>query len=901
MADIPTALSRALEAAFRNELGAMAAIWHADSEALRSLLRQRAERVLNKLPVGRQDRSTQRRATLAFRLLELEADAFDPRLDPVLGCALEFVTTEHARQFGAELLGALDLLPQERRARLRTTLAPNAFMPPQTFSALPVEAFFPGLEPEIAAHLHATLIAGLAGRTAGDVPVAALIEAICRITGLTELPDPYEPPLRRYLAEFLRNRSQYQWYHLNGLYEATLRYLPTPRLEALLLSLEASPWEFFHLCPTPPIFDRIASDLALPGTPAHGEHVMKGLVRFGAAIVPLLVEHLPSGRAMRRLPLHRLVIASATDDQLDLLLPLYRDLDEAWDRDDLLSRLRRAPIPPLAHALHQTRPDLDDPTRQALAQLIAWRARHEDVTALIDAMAPEDDITRAALADARRHLATPPAVISPEALCLFVGAEVPDDLTESIELAQLRALYATLPHDTTYPTPAELPLRYVASEQTHQYHVQGRYHAIDTALAALTRHPEGAVLAWAWVTSHPAAQVTNTLGMALHTLGATAMEVTARRLLEAPLPTAPETTLYTWLLGRQVAASDTALHLRLIERGGKLSQELAATALAATTDPPVETLAGLLTHGQASTRAAAARALEKIGPPALPALPALQTAARAERTKAAREALQSAVTAIDPRRDDPRDRPVELGAWSRVEDLNARDLMTELRDLLYEEPAPHHWMRTWDLLARLDLLGMAEPGVDYVTTHTAGRWPDPDHLTPWGWTTHTVFSRLIPTAKDDAPPFLPIAALYTPQRAAMLADLLPILEKGMRARRFQPDLVDTFLRAVHAGWRFCEQHHLPLHQLEIAVDGGSLRRGYIGQSTASTRLELWHGFGAMLSRAPARRETEAGPAGLRYAQVTVPARHGLRDAFPMKPRQRVLDILPMLDLDAAPR
>lgn len=890
-----TALSRALLATFKTEVGGLASSWDTDSVELRKQLRQRADRVLDKLPGALSDRATRRRATLIFRWLELEGASFPAAYDPVLGCALHQMLDENVRSFGADMLAALSPLPEERQAPLRRALVRSALRVPLSWTTDPVELLVPGLEAEAVEELEAMLAAALQPRSPSTISQPAVLEAITKMRG-GFMAEAHVVVLEKLLGRWLGDFDRRAWQNGDTRFEAALALVEPGRLEALLLAAPFGPWEFYALSPTPAILERMASDLARVNGPVRPELAIRGLARMGPEIVPWLAQHLPSTtKERRRLPVHRVIIANGTDEQLSTVLAIYPSVEDAWDRLAIQARLRTAPLEALVSALERAWEAADDTTRPELAEVLAFRAAWEPLDGLIDRLLATEEpegAVAATLRGARRE----PAPLEVEVLYLFVGAALPDGCERSERLAELRTAYATLPRLHSYTDMRHLRGRVLAGDDVRRYWTDGGS-SKEEAFVRLTRHPQGPTMVWAWICSHSAHYLADTLEIGLQHMGQPAMARTARMLLAAPeLPTAAATTLYDWLVTTGEARQDTALHLRMLEQGGKVTQEQAATALSGADEPPIDALVGLLGSGKATTRAAAARALEKLGERARPALPALQTAAKGERAKAAREALQTALTVIDPRVEDPREQRASFGAWSSLEALNARDLMTELRELAGEEAAAIHWMRICDILARLERLGNVEPGIDYVKSHIVGRWPAELAPPPWGWPDHPVFGRLFAPGTLVPIPFVTVATLYGPTRKAWLDAVLPDLERGQRARRFTPVLVDTFLEAVHVAWRFCEEHHIPLHVLDLAADAGAVRRGYISASGTTTRIGLAQGFSVTLSRVTAQREDSPRGPGLRFARVSLPAKHPLRDVHGLKPRQRLLDILPMLGL-----
>lgn len=335
------------------------------------------------------------------------------------------------------------------------------------------------------------------------------------------------------------------------------------------------------------------------------------------------------------------------------------------------------------------------------------------------------------------------------------------------------------------------------------------------------------------------------------------------------------------------AVMDKACHLRMLEHGA--AQKLAGRMLGQFGEEAVDDLLPLLEARKAAVRTAAATALMIAGSPR--AVAPLRAALKKDRSSKVKEALQRALERCDARlKASAQEMKGGWGVYKLGSPFETSWGVEQLRAILYEAPTHDSWVRLCDLLERFRQAGALMLALDYLGDGQVDRWPEEMRALPWGWREGEDALRVLGTQHE--PRFwMPVSAmLHVAQREPFLNAAQRALERKSHHRKLPRALVPDFLAWVDTSWSWCEEHGVGLDKLQVRLDGGA-KRG-MGRP-GSTRVELWRGFGVMVSRGPAFSGNTAKE-GMRWVRVNIASDDPLRDLFNARPGSQGLDLLSAL-------
>lgn len=335
------------------------------------------------------------------------------------------------------------------------------------------------------------------------------------------------------------------------------------------------------------------------------------------------------------------------------------------------------------------------------------------------------------------------------------------------------------------------------------------------------------------------------------------------------------------------AVMDKACHLRMLEHGA--AQKLAGRMLGQLGEEAVDDLLPLLEARKAAVRTAAATALMIAGSPR--AVAPLRAALKRDRSSKVKEALQRALERCDARlKASAQEMKGGWGVYKLGSPFETSWGVEQLRAILYEAPTHESWVRLCDLLERFRQAGALMLALDYLGDGQVDRWPEEMRALPWGWREGEDALRAL-GAQHEPEFWMPVSAMLDPvRREPFLNAAQRALEHRNHHRKLPRALVPDFLAWVDTSWAWCEEHGVSLDKLQVRLDGGA-KRG-MGRP-GSTRVELWRGFGVMVSRGPAFSGTTA-KAGMRWVRVNIASDDPLRDLFNARPGSQGLDLLSAL-------
>ncbi len=878
------------------------------------------------------------------------------RLDPLIQDGFKALhTPQQAERLVPLLLHALQQLPAHRQDPLRDALASAAavagiYQGPFGLHVITRNNALTPLQPQLTQHLlnwlhlraqtpdaeHFNPRADFEALTPANLQTAHLLLALMTLAPKTPIPH-LDALLDTLIHELQRNPHT----ATDLVAHETDRPTTDPNNPLLVFSLEQRerllcaldyllPWSLLQTAPTPRVAQHIAqhlarissgqrrsqdNSLALP-LPDH-------LVELGPHLTPALLPWLP----ILPTPTPTLIIPfiihlTATVEHASDLLAIALTLTDSTCRNLLLLTLTRLGTHHLTPALapHLTPDNL--PTLLDLACTAAWRHRdtHLAKHLLLHATSLDDDASarlqsaaqnpEAPLIDAAPHFIAARALYQRHLAYLDPGD--PDEDDDDAEALDEDAWgedgwdeddwdeddwdEEAEDEDDWDSWVAPNPLIDYTPPQNPQRLRELLAQSDEIALAAASdtwTWPRSVIDTWAHLTTQlaPSELTDDTAHPLLAVIAPDTLHRAALLIWRHAPPNTLLRDLLRWLTLQN--PNDTDLHLDILQSTLLTLQDVAVAALLKNqADDAAPRLLALLKHKRAPVRAAAARALEQRQDDVLDAL---RDALRTEKAKAAREALQSAIQHLDPSLDNPRAIAADAGTWSRLDDLDPRDLLAQLRHLLHQDPTPLSFARAIDLIARLYLLGDPTPGVHYLLGHGLAAWPPELCFLPLGFDLDPrllpLHSALAEHTLDDPRPIAPIALLHTPLWRVAAAPHLDTLTRNLQPRDFTAllhNLADTTQRAVVAAWAWCREHSLPIDSLQLQTDLGPFNPEEDYQVEWQTLAFTLHsGFAAHLRLLPLGYGGQPG-LGLRHAQLHIPARHPVRSRLDMGARQRVL-------------
>ncbi len=346
--------------------------------------------------------------------------------------------------------------------------------------------------------------------------------------------------------------------------------------------------------------------------------------------------------------------------------------------------------------------------------------------------------------------------------------------------------------------------------------------------------------------------------------------------------------LYQWL--NSYNALEPKEHVAFLTHRSKSVRAEASRMLMDTGDEVVEEVVVLLKSRKAQERETAAVTLRLMKAPA--AHGPLQQALAKERSAKVKPQLKEAIAACDPIMRALTTRERSFGAYRPGEPFDVNQGLAQLRELAHAAPTKVAWVRLCDLLQRLEYVGALEVAMDYVQGSPLAGWPAKIRSLPWGWAEHPLLGTL-DDPERSRPDWVPVSTFMCGRAEAYMDAILPREERRMSARCFVRGDEARFAAAVGVGWAWCESQGIGFEHLEVRVDGGTKSGSWTRRKPQSTALELWRGYGAVLTRTEALRIKSPQPQehGLQVLRVRVPNEHPLRLELAMTGRQHHIDLM----------
>ncbi len=843
------------------EAGKLVPALQQPSEATRKELRKRADRLLSKQH-NTWTGSAARRALLIWGLLELEGDAFDESLDPVLKGSLQGLNSSNSIPLLAPMAQAAAVLPKPRATRFLNALAKVA-------AEFFLDEVYLDCGPAFKAALYGLAESSLSGtlklRSRVNGRMVSSLVFVDILAATTPVGEEIPESVDHWLAAFLNNPEVYRAKSTGRVIAA----LPAARREALLLSVPSLLFLWSEHCDTDALCQTLLASCpaVLRNMEDEGE-LEERLRAIGPRLCGPLMEILTPAKAVRLMTRHlfwRVLLSMPPSEELADFAAQKMALE-----DDELAAMAAFLLS--QHPVELACPRAVDACLEGNSNVRMWGARvlralswRHDVRGELERLTKEALPTRvlAVFADALR-----PVEERLDDLRGFQeGAFLHEDARESV----LGEEWALFRRETEY---AQLGRRYIPLERWSR--------------AVRRQWDEGVAMSAAFYVRRFTSKDEDYLDeLRENVLGQNALWAAAHVLRQSGVK--DNEALYVWLCKQQGASME--LHQEALFSKGSL-HALAVQGLGEAGEESLPFLLTLLKSKKGKERELAARALSVSG--LKQAVRPLQDALKTERAKGARAAIELALQACDPFIAD--EVPL-LGVYRADEVLRPNEGLEQLRGILYEPATQASWVRLCDLLERLAQAGVAQMALDTLTKDVLARWPLKERILPWGWSDEESVWNAVKGSKASADEvWVPVARLMDEEdRRAFLTHWLPIHQKGARARKLTPALVGEFVDEVVRVWFWCQEHGAPLDKLRLRFDGGSAGHYQIS-STKSTRLDLWMGFGVRLSRTGARREDEGGPQGpgLRTVKLALSVGHPLRAQHSMTSRQRLLDIKDLL-------
>lgn len=828
-------------------------------------LEGRARKTLDRMDQAGNSRSFQRRAALALALLEAQGDSLSPDYDPLLLVSLVHLPAALLVDACAALLHSLNTLPEARRLPLLMALTRRVLYH-RCMEDAPSDELLHLLQPytlqviqDLLRQSHPREYA-IQGLDVGYLYTTALLGCLVRLWGER----PYPEWLLKKAEQSIKAPPARLGYRDVHPYGPLLLRMPQDRRLALFKRHPEAMLPQPALCNHPELMEALAQHRPSYAEPWQAHIFARTLAQDQPESFVLLLEalrqssvgrpHLWEGARVHTQPQHA-----------PWLVALLEISEPTIALQSAQRLARESPQAVLEHLGEDWFPSQARGQRLAARVLRAW-SLHSDQSALIQHLLPrvEDQRARATLERALQ----PAAQQWQEALALR------------------RALPGSLPAELQDLWAAYRKLRSVQSSRG-----AGFYNSRTAWYQALEQHFDEPVvlLLAADLFEINSAQLQASLEEQ-HTLLGAALPLAVRTWWEAGEGEAQTRTVLPWLL--QHAPPSPASLLRVLRQGDLPLKQLALEHLPPDQKEALDHLCEMLADAKASERTRGARLITlRPGPRAAQAL---RQALDQERSKSAREAMEEALALCDPTLRQFNKEGHDTGSYALDQPYPARDGMERLRVLLYEEATPQSWIQLCDLLERMEDSGSLKLALDYLPQEALERWKPEERPVPMGWEEHPHFSRFVLAEhQDPRDTWFPIWRLTRMSyRDKTLQPMIKRAQHGTRARRFTPELVDVFLQSVQMAWRWCQEEGMPLEDLEVCVDGGSVARNYMMRAE-TTAMVLWMGFGVRVQRQNAQR-IGVRPGGLNQLRVSVPLRHPLRSKYDLQGRKRYLDLLPLL-------